>query len=284
MLAEKLKRMTPSQRLVYFVKERQQVYLRKKAGRPKPWTDDPILQSCYFCNIRREQDKTTVWVKENIRDLFQVDKVAFAVLAFRWFNYIPTGKILVGSGLLSNWDSNKAKKALTGVGQIFTGAFTISPSGSTKPKLERVVDDYITPVWRNKEALAGLEACSTLADGFKILSQFPGMAGGGFMAAQVIADLRYTHLLKNRRDRTTWCCLGPGSKRGLNRFLNRPIASSLKAIHLDTVLQRVQTAVNTIANPPLHMQDVQSCLCEFDKYERVLHNQGRSKRKYNGHF
>jgi hypothetical protein len=34
--------------------------------------------------------------------------------------------------------------------------------------------------------------------------------------------------------------------------------------------------------PQLHAQDLQNCLCEFDKYERVRLGEGRPKAKYNG--
>ena len=40
--------------------ERQKIYIKKKAGEPKPWTEDKIFQSSRFCNVFREQDKTSV--------------------------------------------------------------------------------------------------------------------------------------------------------------------------------------------------------------------------------
>jgi hypothetical protein len=55
-----VKKLSPLDRLCYFVRERHNIYLRRKAGKPKPWTEDPILQRNYFCNVYRELDKTTV--------------------------------------------------------------------------------------------------------------------------------------------------------------------------------------------------------------------------------
>jgi hypothetical protein len=34
--------------------------------------------------------------------------------------------------------------------------------------------------------------------------------------------------------------------------------------------------------PPLHAQDVQNCLCEFDKYERVRLGEGKPRSTYPG--
>jgi hypothetical protein len=34
--------------------------------------------------------------------------------------------------------------------------------------------------------------------------------------------------------------------------------------------------------PPIHAQDLQNCLCEFDKYERVRLGEGRPRSKYQG--
>jgi hypothetical protein len=45
--------------------------------------------------------------------------------------------------------------------------------------------------------------------------------------------------------------------------------------------RRVDDNVST-AVPALCAQDLQNCLCEFDKYMRVSTGAGRSKRKYNG--
>ena len=34
--------------------------------------------------------------------------------------------------------------------------------------------------------------------------------------------------------------------------------------------------------PMIHAQDLQNCLCEFDKYERVRLNEGRPRSNYPG--
>ncbi len=51
-----------------YMRARHQVYLDRKAGKPGPWTSDPILAGGRFCNVFRELDTVTIWVRENIRE------------------------------------------------------------------------------------------------------------------------------------------------------------------------------------------------------------------------
>jgi len=37
-----------------------------------------------------------------------------------------------------------------------------------------------------------------------------------------------------------------------------------------------------VGMPKIHMQDLQNCLCEFDKYERVRLGEGRPRNGYRG--
>ena len=107
------------------------------------------------------------------------------------------------------------------------------------------------------------------------------------MAAQIIADLKYTRILSMDMvdDWWTWCVLGPGSRRGLNRLLGRsldlPPESSWRA-SFHYARKTINPSLRTDGNRSLCAQDFQNSLCEWDKYERVLWGQGRSKRKYNG--
>jgi hypothetical protein len=295
MLIEQVRKKTPLARLLYWIGERDHIRELKAAGKPKPWSNDTIMQATYFTNVHREDDKVTAWYRDNIRALLENDPaVLFATIAFRWFNYIPTGVILanyrhpVGDqfalGFFERWVTLAAIKELNRWkeegNQIFTGAFNISNSGSTKPKINRVCEDYIQPVWENRIQLTAAVMGSRLEDAHNLIRRQPGLGGSGFMAAQIIADLKYTYLLKDAHDWWTWCCLGPGSKRGLNRVLQRdPDAPTPK--DWKQRIADLQAAVNGFGFK-LHAQDMQNCLCEYDKYVRVLQGEGRSKRTYPG--
>ena len=123
---------------------------------------------------------------------------------------------------------------------------------------------------------------------------------GGFMAYEVITDLRHTYLLENAPDIMTWCNLGPGAKRGIGRVLfpqdwNDRLRSSGGKVDSKTTFpvpedweellgQLMEELQNLLPDnfPVLEMRDIEHSLCELDKYDRVLFNQGPMKRRYNG--
>lgn len=299
MKLDKVKRLSPLERFLYWIKERHNIFVLKSAKVKKPWTDDEILQQYFFTNPYRENDKVTQWVRSNIRDpLYYDPKVLFALTCFRWFNLIETGVALSSyrhtkgaqcdHGLLERWICSKAIKLLTDRQldgeKVFTGAFTISPSGSTKPKIERVCEDYITPVWANwKELAHKVKKGKTMENAFNALRAYPGLAGGGFMAYEVVCDLRYTGLLEMPPDRNTWTNLGPGGIRGLNRLMDRPLESPKPRDWLKEMVSLLKTVRSKLPNmPKFEMREIEHSLCEYDKYERALFGQGHMKRRYNG--
>lgn len=287
MRIEEVSKLKPIDRLVYWIKERHWVYLRKKAGKPKPWTDDKILQSTYFTNPYRENDKVTVWMREKFRDPLKHDpSVIFATIAFRWFNWIPTGNLLHSTGLLRNWNTLTAVQVLARMKergeQVFTGAFNISNSGSSKPKINRVCEDYIQPVWEDRAKLIEeAKGWTSLQEACARLRRYPGLGGSGFMVAQIVADLKYTDWLAEDKvaDWWKWCSPGPGSKKGLTIALGKPIV--LKDWHKDIEYLLGVVSVKLESLPRLHAQDLQNCLCEFFKMEHIR-NGGRGKRTYPG--
>jgi len=109
---------------------------------------------------------------------------------------------------------------------------------------------------------------------------------GSFMAAQVLADLKNTpgHPLYTAEDWSMWSAPGPGSLRGLAWYYGRKI----KLSEYETAILEVRdqlpgkAATLLVTDGKFNMQDLQNCLCEFDKYCRVRSGTGRSKRGYPG--
>src|SRR5262249_16154163 len=154
---------------------------------------------------------------------------------------------------------------------------------STKPKINRVCEDYIQPVWKDRENLINFfYEQPTLAAAHEFLGHYPGLAGTGFMAAQIIADLKYTKLLVDAPDWWTWCCLGTGSRRGLNRLLGRPPEGPVPKNWHEEVLRFQSLVRQRLPHIPLLCaQNIQNCFCEMSKLERVLEG-GGTKRTYPG--
>src|ERR1700756_4233672 len=58
---------TPQERvglLKYWMETRNAIRLAKEAVQPKPWTDDKVFQNTYFCNVRREDDRVTKFIRK----------------------------------------------------------------------------------------------------------------------------------------------------------------------------------------------------------------------------
>lgn len=276
---------------ITFVMARESIRVKRERGDPAPWTKDPILGQYRFCNIRREDDKVTRWIRENWsaqwghhRDLFFVMAVA------RLFNRIDTLKLCMPlrpkTGI---FDPVMFRQGLEHVrekhGQVFGAAYIISTNGKSGDKMDYVVNDVLIPMWRDKQRFRPLEG-DTLAEAHEKLTHAYGM--GSFMAAQVIADVKYTKgsALSKASDFRTWCAPGPGSLRGLNRMHgDGPVKTGIKDDYFRQCVNDLQKLVNRklSSDRPLCAQDVQNCLCEFDKYERARLGEGRPKQIYTPH-
>jgi DNA adenine methylase len=109
---------------------------------------------------------------------------------------------------------------------------------------------------------------------------------GSFLAGQVVADLKYDSPLNRAPDWWTWAASGPGSRRGLNRVLGRPKSSPWDETEWLQSLQRLHEIIGpriaAAGMPEIHMQDLQNCLCEWDKFERVRLGEGKPRSRYPG--
>ena len=294
MKTDKVKRLSPESRFFYWIRERHNVWNRRQVGQKKPWTDDEVLQQYFFTNPYRENDKTTVWFREKIREPFrECYEVLFATVAFRWFNRIETGEALLatesedGFSILVLWNRKRALATLRRLKNPFTGAFMIPAVPGTK-KIEHVCD-CLKPFWKDRLDLASeIEEGQSLEKAHKLLTLYPYM--GDFMAYEVVTDLRHTILLDQATDINTWANPGPGCRRGLKRLLGLPLkksnAAGVPKVKNELKLMRrlLAKSRNRLAGlPPLEMREIEHSLCEWDKYERALWGDGgRMKRRYPG--
>jgi hypothetical protein len=276
-------------RVLRFIKEREAIRIKKERGDPKPWTQDPILQQYRFTNVRREDDKVTKWIVEHWRKPHENDEhVWFAMCVARYINWPPTLKAL---GYPVPWKRVKVLRVMEAIRsgaykidagqsrQLFGGAYFLNSIG---PKIQSVVNDRLTVLWNNRDYICKmLEQARTLVDVYAVFKAQYGF--GSFMAAQVVADLKYTPRFLNASDWWSWAAPGPGSKRGLNRLCGRTVNAPWKETEWRAALYELQTKLNAKLDSPLHAQDVQGiACCEWDKMERVRLGEGRSKTKYLG--
>lgn len=281
-----------------FMKARHDIYLARQAGQPKPWTPDPILQQYRFCNVFRELDTVTVWVKRYIRDAFpHHPNLWFMLCIARQINWPDTLGELMTTGLwpVGDYDSEGVAIALdhrkARGDKVYTGAYMIrAESDRTKPwyswtKQRYMAEIVLGKVWQRRSEFHELFGNSqgSLQEVHYWLTQFHGW--GGFMAYEVVTDLRHTRYLRNAPDIMTWANPGPGARRGLNRIHGRPLKEATKTDQLINEMQYllgVSRHVDVWDGPTLEMRDIEHTLCEFDKYERMRLGQGSLRSRYNG--
>lgn len=271
--------------LFAFIRERHRIYIRKYAGEPKPWTKDPILQQYRFCNVFRELDTVTEWITNNWRAPHTNDKdLWFAMCVARLVNWPDT---LNEIGYPVPWNATKFVKAMhkrkAAGKKVFSGAYIVSTNGHTMDKAQYLAERVLTPLWESRKDIRPVEG-NDLELLHKILMNFDGM--GSFMAAQVVADVKYAIPMLTAPDWWVFAASGPGSRRGLNRVLGRPVDSPWKEgdwyKNLIVLLAKIKPMMEEECEPPMHAQDLQNCLCEFDKYERTRLGEGTPRSKYPG--
>lgn len=259
--------------------ERYKIKQRRDRGEPAPWTEDPVLQRFRFCHVFREDDKTTIWFRENVRDPLKHDKmrVALATVGFRWFNRIETGERIKHILLDEGWNSKKVKRALDGVYPLITGAYMVrSPYGMNKlDGLLSYMDQLIDVRLLQQPTLQAAHA---------LLVPSPGQ--GEFTAYEVVTDLWHTDVLKDATDAMTWASPGPGAARGLEWIYGRKFSRSCQK-GIDEQIGLMRTLLRLSQNrdywphswPAWDMRTVEHTLCEFDKYRRGQ-NGLRLKRRF----
>lgn len=276
-----------TQQLFNFIQERYRIFLLRQKGMPAPWTEDPILAQYRFCNVYREDDKVTKWIAENLRKPLDGEWNLIPVMAVaRFINRISTLEALKDILLEEGWHPKACPAMLRDLKKagkpIITGAYMVkTPVGKDKitglHEILKPIQDG-TPQWLTCCAPGGT-SLQQLQDW---LLGFPWL--GGFMTAQIVADLKYTKDWKEAPDWFTFAASGPGSRRGLNRVVGRDLDQGWKEqdwkMNLLSLYAELVPLFARAKMPLPHAQDIQNCLCEWDKYERARLKQGEPKQRY----
>lgn len=264
-----------------FAKERYNIYLVRQQGQKKPWTEDKVLQRYYFCNIFREDDKTTIWVKEHIRDPYATDPdLVFMIAAARLINRIES-LTWVYDLFKDVHDHNFwtiFRRQLEMCHPIVTGAYMIrTPTGMSK--LDGVIE-VLKPI-RIKGAQM-IKFAQTLEEAHRILMRFEFI--GGFMAYEILSDLRHCPPLNEAEDIHTWAHPGPGCTRGMRHLIENGqlvrLTTKDKMSVMQSLLRRSRSQWPE-KWPLWEMREVEHTLCEYDKYIRGQNGEPL-KRLYHG--
>lgn len=267
---------------VKFICARERHRVAKEAGRvvDRP---DPIISQYRFCNVRRNDDRVTKWIFDNYLARWRDDPdLWFALAVARLFNNEDTLEALMTCGDVLPFRPQVMRKRLHNRAvaghKNFNAAYIVSTNGRSMDKVDYVIDCVLVPMWAARKRVRRDIDVGQLANVHPVLSGFQGM--GSFMAAQIIADLKYAHPRK-WEDFHTFAASGPGSRRGLNRVLGRAVDASWKEMEFRETLLALRDKVNArLTWEPITAHDIQNCLCEYDKYERARLGEGRPKQLY----
>lgn len=270
------------ERLLQWIKDREQVRLAKEAGSHPPWTDNEVIQQYRFCNVRRMDDKVSVWLWENWYRPHVSHPNMLKVVALARFINLPESLGVITHHVFTHQGQPRWKEIkiilrdLKKKGVVFNSAYMVRGNDG-QDKIESVIDYYCSPLTEDMIDTSSMEETH-----IRLLKAY-GL--GSFMAGQVVADLRWA-VTGKWSDKMEWAPIGPGSRRGMNRLHGRDIKSPMKQSEFNTLLcrliQECEDNLPEFITERLEAHDYQNCLCEFDKSERTMFDNRRPKKNYPG--
>lgn len=235
--------------LMNFIIERYRIHVRKDIlGRPRPWTEDPVLQQYKFTNVFREDDRVSRALIELVStndDLTLEEKVLNTFLLRSWNNpntftdfggpftakEIYNGLKLKESvrpiyhNLLSldpdrKWWSSAYNQGGTKYAWKFPDGegFSRAPSEEQGKKFTDYEPDmplrvfHIGPWLKERKVFKRLMNAKDQMEAYNIIREIRGFAS--FLAYQVFVDLTYIEDFPFSENEFT--IAGPGCKRGLD--------------------------------------------------------------------
>ena len=283
-------------RFLRMLKTREQIRLAKAAGAPWPWSDDDVLNRHKFTNVKRENDRTTAWLRANWTAKHgnaDAATVLFNCGVFRVFGTVAFAEQTGWTADVSAWDPRMERSNAVACWNAGLHAFTSAYNRirfnaersrlpldvyekelSTLEGLRRAVDDIVATS-AGGGRLSWRAVCTRLR-------RVTGFGGSGFMAKEVLLDaMGWPSMRRLVRDEGDWTPPGPGARRGLNRLYGRPRDMGANATG-DSALEtsfvcEMRLLLRTLRSldpefcksVDLNIHDVQFQLCEYDKYRRV---------------
>jgi hypothetical protein len=293
------------QTLYYFINERYQMRNKKDLQRlPAPWTDDPILATYRFTNVRREHDKTSAYLLQQLKlnDISSYSEKIQNIIAFRMFNKIETYEAMEGWVCFDQTYGVERVQAQLRAhtpsdGTYFTNAFLCSGMkrllNSTYQHKADTTHERVLIAALNPAVPALIQKAKTPQRVILILKKIPGV--GDFLAYQMFVDLTYLPEFPFSENEFVMC--GPGCKRGLEylyddwggltpeelMFQLRDNINVLFKRYIDPDWNPRKLFTDLpVEDRTLNVMCLENCMCELHKYIKVSRGEGRPRNKYLG--
>ncbi|MDA3836758.1 MAG: putative DNA base hypermodification protein [Nanoarchaeota archaeon] len=304
---EKLKSSNPvlnNENLGYlknWIVARYNVHLKKDIMRlEKPWTEDEVLLNYRFCNVRREHDRESRWLIENVcnSNMVSYNNKLLNCILFRLINKSETIE-LFGVLDFDNLDYDLIWEALrefekNNPGYIYFSSafFTSGPKvvcnkffgkkGNMVVKMIKLVEKYY-----QERILDRISESESQEAVYLALREFQGF--GEFLAYQMFVDFSYIKEFPYSENEFT--VAGPGCKKGLNLIFN-----DFDGLNYEEALFWLRDNQDEIfgfgfgslfsdldeCNRCLNVMSLENCMCELSKYIRAIKGTGRPRVRYSG--
>lgn len=295
-----------------FISRRYSIHKKKDVQcLPAPWTADPILQEFKFTNVRREHDRETRWLLENVVNSAMVyeNKLMNCIL-YRLYNKSTTLELFGGAIDFAHGGTEKSvqdeirqdlQQALKKNKDYtyFTNAFLTCGLKVSLGRMPETNDEFmpmriikfVSKLW-NEGIIDKIKQAKTQQDVYKVLKSQYGI--GEFLAYQIFVD--FTYIQEFPFSENEFTVSGPGCVRGLNEiFKDRDGMTHDECLFwLRDNIDELFWARGWKWNPDLLFNDLEwydrsmnvmsleNCHCEISKYIRATNGTGRPKNKYKG--
>lgn len=273
-----------------FAAARQEVYEARLAGRPSPWTNDPILARHRFTNCYRAADRVsqTLIAEVIYQGSQEWQEVFFRTLLFKIFNKESTWQLLnreLGEPSWASYDYQAYDQVLSAAfargERLYSAAYIVPPpqlgEGRKHRNHLRLLEMMMTT--GAPERVLG---AATMRQAYEVLLGYPAL--GPFLAYQFTVDLNYAAQMPFSE--MDFVVPGPGARDGIRKCFGRA-ADGIEAEIIRYMAEsqgehfdRLGLAFRGLKGRPLQLIDCQNLFCEVDKYARVAHPEiaGVSKR------
>lgn len=252
----------------HFVRERDAIKIRRERGDAPPWTDDAILRDYHFTNVHRSLDPGTRWIIDRLKKSDDVETATFTAYCYRSLNRVETferrGLPRRELAEIYSWLDALAEDRRAGIS-----------IGSRRHQT------FFNRLRSHLPHLESLNLCldfeKTRYDAVCKLAR-AGVGCGPFFANQIVADLCQASVL----DLSGAAAVSSGSRIGLQLLTGQRTSFNVDSQYKERdarrlprldgeerELDRLHSDQPTLS-APLDPFDVETCLCEFARYARIL--------------
>lgn len=289
-----------------YITKRYMIHYKKDILKlPSPWTDNYVLQNYKFTNIRREHDRTSRWLIENISENNQIsyeDKI-YQTLVFRLFNRIETAELL-GLGNSQFFNDNyltRCRERIISAPKGYRFCTNAYKTGGTNSGIASAYPDenkhmpilLMVNDLRNRNYANILSKKDNQLEVYLELNKLKGV--GRFIAYQLYVDLTYINEFPFSENE--FVVAGPGCFYGselllIDRYdfggLNPDEMVFYLRDNLDKLfvwagcepLSREEFPGLPEDEPIINIMSMENILCEYQKFYRATHGISRPRNKY----